>query len=383
VRRLAVAALVVGCAPTEKAEDTSTAVIEAPWAPPDERGPFEVGATSIEWTDARGKEMVAEVWYPALPEAGAEPAPYPPLGLAGSAIREAPADLRFGSRPLVAFSHGYGGIRFQSIFLTEHLASHGFVVVSPDHTHNTFLDLDGEFTAQVVLERPDDVRFSVDELLARTADEDDRLHGLVDNEEYAIVGHSFGGYTAMVVGGGQVDMNGMVAYCASPGRGTGCDALEDVDPAELVNHGTSDDRAVVTVPMAPGVWYAFGADGQTAPGLAHVRAPLVLGGDVDNVLDFSDEIRPCFDAMAAPKTMVEFHGAGHYAFSDICELAPFLYPECEGSDGGWMDMARAHELTNVIVLAHIGHALLGDARYQDYLAPIHGAGEADITVETE
>jgi predicted dienelactone hydrolase len=32
-------------------------------------------------------------------------------------------------------------VRFQSYFLCEHLASHGFVVVAPDHIGNTTIDL--------------------------------------------------------------------------------------------------------------------------------------------------------------------------------------------------------------------------------------------------
>ena len=38
-----------------------------------------------------------------------------------------------GRFPLVVFSHGYGGLRTQSSFLTAHLASWGFVVAAPDH----------------------------------------------------------------------------------------------------------------------------------------------------------------------------------------------------------------------------------------------------------
>jgi len=38
--------------------------------------------------------------------------------------------------PLIIFSHGiFKGYRFQSTFLTEELASHGFIIVSIDHTY--------------------------------------------------------------------------------------------------------------------------------------------------------------------------------------------------------------------------------------------------------
>ena len=42
-----------------------------------------------------------------------------------------------GPWPIILFSHGNQGIKEQSFFLTEHLASHGYLVVAPDHQYNT------------------------------------------------------------------------------------------------------------------------------------------------------------------------------------------------------------------------------------------------------
>jgi predicted dienelactone hydrolase len=38
-----------------------------------------------------------------------------------------------GSFPLVVYSHGSGGIRFENLALAVHLASHGYIVVAADH----------------------------------------------------------------------------------------------------------------------------------------------------------------------------------------------------------------------------------------------------------
>ena len=48
------------------------------------------------------------------------------------------ASVRF---PVVIFSHGKGGLRQQSTFYTAVLASHGYVVVSPDHEGDTIVEL--------------------------------------------------------------------------------------------------------------------------------------------------------------------------------------------------------------------------------------------------
>jgi hypothetical protein len=42
-------------------------------------------------------------------------------------------EIAAGNFPVVLFSHGLGGYRFQSSFLMTHLASWGFVVIAPEH----------------------------------------------------------------------------------------------------------------------------------------------------------------------------------------------------------------------------------------------------------
>ena len=346
----------------DKAVETGapeTAVLD--WNSPEEWGPLQVGALTMEWTDSRGKEMVAEVWYPAVPDSSDVPEPYPPLGLAGEAFRRVDANTAYGPYPLVAFSHGYGGIRFQSIYLTEFLASHGFVVVSAQHRYNTFLDLNDDHLLDIVVQRPGDVIESVDELFRRVAVPDNRLFGLVDNEEYAVVGHSFGALTSMMVGGGVINLDGLLARCDS-GRGRLCGTVTQLNDELLEQHRMTDSRAVLTIPMSPGMWYAFGSDGETATGLEWVRHPLVLGGDADPVLRYDEEILPSYANMASPKTLVNFHGTGHYAFSNMCDLAPFFTDECDGVDAGWSDVNEVQRLSRTIVLAHIRHVMLGEDR---------------------
>ena len=86
---------------------------------------------------------------------------YEPTTLSIHAYRKAKPAVR--SAPVVAFSHGFFAIRFQSAFLMEHLARHGFVVIATDHPRNTILDFDDDYTVDVLLERPDDIRHSIDE----------------------------------------------------------------------------------------------------------------------------------------------------------------------------------------------------------------------------
>jgi predicted dienelactone hydrolase len=113
------------------------------FAPPDGPGPYTVGLTTVRMVDPTraDRTLTVDIWYPAearsdLPRAAIDliftQVPLPGVLAEPEAAR--------GSFPLVVFSHGNGGVRFQSWFLMETVASHGFVVAAPDHAGNTALD---------------------------------------------------------------------------------------------------------------------------------------------------------------------------------------------------------------------------------------------------
>lgn len=348
---------------------------------PTQTGPYPVGVTTMRFTDSRGKELVAEVWYPAVVEAGDEPDPYEPTVLSGDAFRDVAPDLRGAPYPVLAFSHGMAGIRFQSVFLTEHLASWGYVTVSPDHPRNTFLDIDPDATVDVVLERPDDVRHSVDELALRASGDDPYLSGLIGSaasiDSYVILGHSFGALTSLIMGGGTVDFDALFAHC-SERSSFACGFIEGLDASMLEGHGLVDERITHVVPYAPGVWYAFGENGE---GLADVAESLVFLADSDTVLPYRSEGLPTYEALSAPKIGVTFAGAGHYAYSDICELVPFLFEECTGT--GWLDIEVAHDHTLALTTAWLQSRVRGDARMEAWLEADHWSADSTVSLERE
>jgi predicted dienelactone hydrolase len=360
----ALALLAAGCAPADRALD------EVAWPPaaqaPDAPGPFAVGFRTVTLAEY-DPPLVMEVWYPIDADNAASPAdPYTSsfLEFPGSAHRDAEMAASAGVAPVAAFSHGYGGIRFQSLFLTEHLAAHGWVVVAPDHAYNTMLDLDGARSAEVAARRPGEIRRAVDALA------DGRVAGVYgDPSRYAVIGHSFGAWTALAVGGGRIDAAGFQAACAETPRAA-CGFFEGqvIDPTAAATEGAPDPRAVVTVALAPGGWYAFGPDGS---GLADVRNPLVLGGTADADMPYEAEAVPTWEALSAPKRLGGLVDSGHWSFTDLCLLAPVS--DCAGVEGGFMDTARARDLIRSRTLAHLRLELLGREADRAWLT-----GEPDL-----
>ena len=66
--------------------------------------------------------------------------PLIPFKFKGRASRDVTPNQSNGPYPLIIVSHGYTGSRLMFTYLTENLASKGYVVVSIDHTDSTFQD---------------------------------------------------------------------------------------------------------------------------------------------------------------------------------------------------------------------------------------------------
>lgn len=184
------------------------------------RGPLPVGVQSLDLTDAsRQRPLPVEVWYPAadahrgqdLGEATRDN--YELLPGFPAVWQEAARDAaaRPGSYPLVMFSHGFGGHRRQTTFLCAHLASHGYVVAAVDHTGNTITDImqmmlqaqmgtpppqTAASLREFIEARPADVIFVLDQLLAGAVP---AVAPLIDRERIGVAGHSFGGWTTLMV----------------------------------------------------------------------------------------------------------------------------------------------------------------------------------------
>src|SRR5262249_15086232 len=118
-----------------------------------------------------------------------------------SAVRDAAA--RPGAYPLVVYSHHGGGNRRTATFVTTHLASHGYLVAAVDHSEQIAPELaprEAEPAAArpprreaTVASRAPDVHLLLDHLLGGGWE----LPAIPAPDRIGIVGHSFGGWTAL------------------------------------------------------------------------------------------------------------------------------------------------------------------------------------------
>ena len=116
----------------------------------------------------------------------------------GKALRDA-APVGGKKFPLVIVSHGYPGSRFFLSYLTENLASKGYVVAAIDHT-DSVLGAVKPFPS-TLLNRSTDQLFTVAAVEELSRHAGHFLNGLMDDSNVAIVGYSMGGYGALASGG--------------------------------------------------------------------------------------------------------------------------------------------------------------------------------------
>ena len=339
-------------------------------SPPDPRkeGPYPVGVTTTVVVDTnrtdhltgKARTLLTEIWYPADDQARTLPpnryrdffpggfTPEVTALLAGTyrnspeevekmfwnkAVRDAP--VRAGRYPVVIFSHGNGGTRIQNTFWCDHLASHGFIIVSADHTGNArFTILDGELIRgqgserqHSAQDRPKDMSRLLDEMIQWDRGADRRFAGRIDTAHAAATGMSFGSYSAIVAA--------------------------DMDPRFKVVIGMAAAPAAHTNLNVPSQYWL-------------ARRDKTLG-EVGNAL-----ISRNYEMHTGPAMLIELVNGGHYSFTDMFKL---LKRFGDGVGDDFTPMATTYEIINSYGTAFLGAHLKGQKEYQEFLGSNPWPGE--------
>jgi predicted dienelactone hydrolase len=334
-------------------------------------GAYAVGVRIVLIESDPSRILRGFLWYPAQADAQFAYAEYGYGKRSATARQNAPPARDGAPYPLIIFSHGYGGYAAQSIYLTEHLASHGFAVLAINHNGSTLGDTDSEtgLTLGWYL-RPRDVLSQIAWAEALNADPQSDLYSLFDLDQIGVSGHSYGGYTALAAAGAQLDFRALDAYCAQA-RGINFACLAQSAEAILTpilpqdaERGTlrlpADPRVAAVLALAP-----FNAPIMGAQGLAAVRAPtFVMVGTADDVTPPERDAYPIYEQVgAAQKALLSFEGAQHLIFSDCM---PRLANIARCNDAVW-EAARAHAIVKHFATAFFLATLKADPAAQQAL----------------
>lgn len=325
----------------------------------DKTGPFAVGFAAFDANDAaRQRKVRMAWWYPTAAPATSVATAQAAYGDAGKPLADlfaavtptcvkatqlvaVDAQPLAGLWPTVAFSHCSGCYAASSAGLAERLASHGFIVVAPDHPPNTVFEaLAGKafvgLSAQMLELRVGDIRFALDLALDPTASAvPTALANHCDPARVGVYGHSFGSMTT--------------------GR-----VLRD-DPRVRAGVGIA---APMDTPLVGNVK------------MADIKRPvaLLLAVEDNSIGQIGNQwLRENYAAANAPAVLVEVADAGHFSFSDAAGLRD-AWPGCgaglrqtDGAPFTYVDAAKGRAVAARVLTAWFARFLRDEPKATDAL----------------
>lgn len=364
----------------------------APWDPT-KPGPYAVGNQTLllsdpsryDWPSRGDRLLLTEVWYPAPEFTRAWPRDRVRNFLMGwddlirnvlsfilpadeianfererGSARHAPIRRDGGPYPLVILSHGNAAIRFASMSLAEWLASHGYVVVAPDHIGNAvFVTLPDRLviynpilTPFSFIDRIVDFGFLIETFAAKNDTPGDFFYDTVDAENVGVVGHSYGAVTG-------------------------------------TEGSVFDYRIDAVVSMAGFMIPLWAGDFDTPVMFMMGREDKTLG-------DWNPIVRGIvLPLVPKPRVLVDVFDAGHYTFTDACVLIPTLLGGGDGCGEGtrrfgneesfdFIDYETSQRFLGTYVTAFMNYTLKG---YKDAMRPVlstnYFPGKMDVVAEFE
>lgn len=210
-----------------------------------EDGPFNSGTMDLVFTSSRGHDITIQVWYPTKEESG-EKVIYNNV-LPGFALDDSSPDCS-ETRPVTVYSHGFPSIRWGSAFLMEHLATHGYISIAPDHKFGTLLDANPNKLGEILLNMPLDMKETFDWLVNQNQ-ANNEFNGCINPDDgYVAIGQSTGGYASMMVSGAEIYVSDLISGC-DIGNPIHCNAIDYISEnnldSEKINFSDNIGRAHV------------------------------------------------------------------------------------------------------------------------------------------
>ncbi|MFM6191042.1 alpha/beta hydrolase [Planktothrix sp.] len=235
--------------------------------------------------------------------------------------------------PVIVISHGLGSDRTTFTYLAEHLASHGYFVAVPEHLETSANGL-ANFLAgnapppgpEVFINRPLDITTVLNLLEEKQKKSEFPAPLLLNN--VGVLGQSYGGYTALAVGGAGFNISKINQECEqSKNRQLtlNISILLQCQASSVANKGYNlrDERVQAIIAINPITSVVFGQEG-----MSQIEIPvLMIGGSDDYIAPAVPEQIYPFSWLTNPNKYLILLGQGtHFSFLEPGEKSVLPVP---------------------------------------------------------
>ncbi len=278
--------------------------------------------------------------------------------------------------PVIAISHGIAEDRGTFAYVAQHLASYGFAVAVLEHPGSDakkfkqfFAGLDSPPSANELINRPLDVKFVLDQLQKLNDSDNNRdtnVRGKLNLQQVGAIGHSYGGYTSLVLAGATIDFPQVRKLCdrnnsLNLSSFLQCRAQE-LNRKQIPISPLQDRRIKAVMAINPLNSIVLGQSG-----LSKIQVPVMLMGGTQDIITpaVPEQVIPFTWLQTPIKYLALIENGTHFSTSEKLDNSPGVLPVPAALIGP--DPAIAHTYVNAFSVAFFQSHLLNQQQYRPFL----------------
>lgn len=235
--------------------------------------------------------------------------------------------------PLIVISHGVAEDRETFAYAAQHLASYGFAVAVLEHPGSDakkiqqyFAGLASPPEARELINRPLDIKFLLDRLQSLN-ESGSNFVGQLNVQEVGVIGHSYGGYTALTLAGATIDVNSVSRQC-NPNNSLNLSVLLQCRANELLQKkipipSFQDTRVKAVMALNP-----FGSVILNRKGFSKIQVPIMFMGGSQDVITpaVPEQVIPFTWVASQNKYLALIENGTHFSTSEKLNASQPVLP---------------------------------------------------------
>ncbi|WP_197985646.1 alpha/beta hydrolase [Leptolyngbya sp. Cla-17] len=295
------------------------------------------------------------------------------------------------SVPVVVISHGLGSDRSSFVYLAQHLASHGFAVLVPEHLGSSRRQIESllaGIASEVAeptefVDRPLDITY-----LLTYLEQQARInpaYQALNLKQVGVMGQSFGGYTAFALAGAPINFKQLNLSCRdlentfNPSLLLQCRA-QQLEVRTPLQTDFRDPRIAAAIALNPITSAALGQDS-----ISKITIPtLILTGSADTVAPaLFEQVQPFTWLTTNDKYLVQLISGTHFSVIGEDEIASGIEAVAFPPEVIGPNPETARRYTRALSLAFFQTYIANQPAYRSYLTASYARSimEAPIPID--